>query len=59
LEKTHITKIYVNGHTAYNLYRKYLEKQTGLPAEYLPSTSPANAAMTFEKLYDSWSTIIK
>ncbi len=59
LEKTHITKIYVNGHKAHNLYKKYLEKQTGFLAECLPSTSPANAAMTFEKLYDYWSRIIK
>lgn len=59
LEKTHVTNIYVNGHKAYNLYKKYLEKRTGFSAECLPSTSPANAVMTFEELYDSWSRIIK
>ena len=63
LDTGKIRQIYVNGQTAGRLYRKYQEK--GLCEAYgdcaravvLPSTSPANAAWTLEKLCDAWSVI--
>ncbi len=55
--ETGISRIYTNGRKADSLYKKYLEKQTGIKAVYLPSTSPANAAMSIEKLTEKWSII--
>ena len=49
-----IKAIYSNGTTSYNLYKKYLLKQTGIEAIKLPSTSPANAACSLEKLIQIW-----
>lgn len=59
LQNSRVGKIYTNGQTAFRLYQKYLLPQTGVPAVCLPSTSPANAAWTFEKLLDAWSVIKK
>jgi hypoxanthine-DNA glycosylase len=58
LEKADIRAIYANGAKAYELYKKYCVKLTGIPAVRLPSTSPANAAFSPEKLVEEW-TIIK
>lgn len=54
LPKTNITRIFVNGKTAGNLYKKFSEKSTGIEAVVLPSTSPANAAFSLEKLVELW-----
>ena len=52
-----IERIFVNGRTAERLYRKYDEPVTGRPAICLPSTSPANAAWSLERLTDAWRII--
>ena len=57
LEHADIRQIYVNGQTAYKYYRKYSEKYTGRSAICLPSTSPANAAWSLERLTATWSCI--
>ena len=57
LESAPITHIYTNGGTAHRLYRRYLEPRTGREATCLPSTSPANAAWTQEKLNAAWSAV--
>ena len=57
LNKVDIRTIYVNGKTAYRYYQKYTEKVTGRPAVCLPSTSPANASWTLEKLIGEWNCI--
>lgn len=54
LQNSKIEKIFVNGTKAYELYRKYAENRTGIKAIKLPSTSPANAAWSFEKLCEAW-----
>ena len=59
LKKARITRIYTNGQTAHKLYRKYLAEGISLPEEALPSTSPANAAWSLEKLITAWSVILK
>lgn len=57
LNSANIKKIFVNGKTAEKYYNKYLFEKTGINAVYLPSTSPANASYSFEKLKKEWSKI--
>ena len=53
-----IKRIFVNGKTAEKYYKKYTEQNTGIKAVCLPSTSPANAAWSFERLKEAWSAAI-
>lgn len=57
LRNSSIQQIYVNGGKAYELYHKYAEKNTNMSAIKLPSTSPANAAWSMERLCEAWSKI--
>ena len=57
LSTADIRAIFCNGKTSWNYYRKYQEAVTGIPAVSLPSTSPANAAWTLEKLEGAWGII--
>lgn len=57
LSSSQIEKIFVNGKTAERLYNKYALSNTGIPCICLPSTSPANAAWSVEKLFVEWSKI--
>ena len=50
IQQTNINTILTTGKKAYDLYTRYVEKETGLPAISLPSTSPANCQMTLEAL---------
>lgn len=54
LQNTKIQKILVNGKKAEELYQKYLYPKTHIPCISLPSTSPANAAYSLERLIDIW-----
>ncbi len=53
-----IKRIYANGGKAWELYMKRIFPVTGIEAVKLPSTSPANAACSFERLRESWKRII-
>ena len=53
LKKAEIRMIYTNGKAADKLYHKYYQRE----AVCLPSTSPANATWTFEKLLQEWKKI--
>lgn len=55
LDHSEIKSIFTNGKKADNLYAKHIEPVTGIKACCLPSTSPANAAWTVEKLYQFWN----
>ena len=57
LKAAPIRKIYTNGGTAYKLYHKYCEKVTGIKAMKLPSTSPANAYYSLDRLISEWKVI--
>lgn len=57
LNSCSIERIYCNGRKAHELYQKYIEPETGREAVCLPSTSPANAKWTLEKLTEAWSVI--
>ena len=52
-----IRQIFVNGKTAEKYYRKYTEAATGRAAICLPSTSPANAAWSMERLIAAWRSV--
>ena len=57
LQSAKIEQIYVNGRTAERMYRKYTEQAVGRPCVCLPSTSPANAAWSLERLILAWEQI--
>ena len=57
LNNSKVGRIFVNGKTAGKYYNKYTFPRTGLEAVCLPSTSPANAAWSLEKLTEAWSVI--
>ena len=52
-----IRQIFVNGKTAEKFYRKYTEPVIGRAAICLPSTSPANAAWSMERLIAAWQHV--
>ena len=53
-----IQAVFCNGGTSYQNYRKYTQAKTGFEAIQLPSTSPANAAWSLERLTRSWSVLL-
>ena len=53
-----VTRVFVNGKTAERMYARYTEPVLGIAAVCLPSTSPANAAWSLQKLIDTWRTLI-
>lgn len=57
LKDTEIERIYANGKTASRLYEKYIYRKTGMPIIALPSTSPANAAYSLDRLVKEWRRI--
>ena len=58
LNTANIETIYCNGNKSWEMYHKYIEPVTGRPAVVLPSTSPANAAWTLDRLIEAWSVIL-
>ena len=52
-----IEQIFANGTTAYRLYCRYLQKRTDRAAICLPSTSPANATWSQERLIEAWQSV--
>lgn len=57
LSKADIAQIYTNGATASRLYKKYCYGKIHMEDIKLPSTSPANASYSLEKLMDAWKII--
>lgn len=54
LQTANIRGIFANGTTAYNLFKKY-NKNTEIIR--LPSTSPANAAYSLDRLIEEWKIV--
>jgi len=52
-----IREIYTNGGKAHQLYQKYIFPVNGREACLLPSTSPANAGYSLERLTEAWRAI--
>ena len=57
LDAAPIKRIFVNGKTAERCYIRYTEPVIGRKAIVLPSTSPANAACSLQRLIEQWSMI--
>lgn len=57
LQNSDVQAIYTNGKTAQKLFDKYLKPRSGRESIALPSTSPANAACSLERLTEEWSQI--
>ncbi len=53
-----IKRIFCNGQTSWKYYHRFQEKELGAEAAALPSTSPANAAWTIERLAQAWKVIL-
>ena len=58
LEGADIRGIFCNGGTSWKYYRRYCEKALGRGAVPLPSTSPANARWSLERLREAWGAAI-
>lgn len=54
LDHAPIQRILCNGALSGRMYRRYLELVTGMPALVMPSTSPANASWSLQRLIDCW-----
>ena len=52
-----IRKIFCNGAASGICFKKYQEKELQITADILPSTRPANAAYSLEKLISIWRKI--
>ena len=57
-EHAPIERIFCNGNTSLKYYRRYNEPLLGRPAVVLPSTSPANAAWSLQRLAEAWRVIL-
>ena len=53
-----LSTIIFNGKTAERLFDKYYRRIEGLRYVSLPSTSPANAAFSFEVLFERWQSVL-
>lgn len=57
LDTAPIRQIFVNGKTALSYYTRYTAPHIGRDAVCLPSTSPANAAWSLDRLIAAWAQI--
>lgn len=53
-----IRHVVTNGGTADRLYRRHCLPQTGIDALCLPSTSPANAQYSLDRLLSAWQVLL-
>lgn len=57
LDAAEISQIFVNGKTAEKMFLKYTQPRLGRDCVCLPSTSPANAAWSVERLVQAWRVV--
>ncbi len=58
LASSPIEAVFCNGAAAYTLYGRFLQPVSGIPAVKLPSTSPANAAWSPDRLAAAWGAAL-
>ena len=58
VEKSKVTHIFCTGATAHKLYQKLCAQDVGMDAVKLPSTSPANCAVSLERLVEEYKVIL-
>lgn len=56
-EKAGIRRVFCTGKTAFSFWQKYCAPHYEISCDCLPSTSPANAAWSLEKLVESYSVL--
>lgn len=59
LKQCNICAIYTTGQTAAKWYKRLIQPHTEIEAITLPSTSPANCAVSMEKLLDAYAQILQ
>ena len=59
IESSNIKHIFLNGKTAEKYYKKYSAPNINIEFTTLPSTSPANAAYSLDRLIEEWKSIDK
>ena len=59
LEGSRVRRIFCNGGTSFKLYERYIQPVTGIEAVLLPSSSPANAAWSLDRLIEAWDEKIQ
>lgn len=57
LDAASIRQIFCNGATSAKLFHRYQEQTLGRTAQKLPSTSPANAAFSVDRLVREWQPV--
>ena len=57
LNNSRVKRIFCNGAASHRLYQKYIYPINNIPAQKLPSTSPANAAWSLDRLAEAWRII--
>ena len=57
LNNSRVKRIFCNGAASHRLYQKYIYPINNIPAQKLPSTSPANAAWSLDRLAEAWKII--
>lgn len=57
-ENSRVNRVFCNGALSYKMYMKYIFPETNVKAVKLPSTSPANAAFSIDRLYEHWKIIL-
>ena len=62
-EKSKICHVFCTGKTAFSLWQKFCasryKQMFGIECQYLPSTSPANAAWTVDRLLKAYEIVIR
>lgn len=57
LNHSKVNRIFANGNKSYELYIRYCLSKVGRDIIKLPSTSPANASFSLERLIEAWKVI--
>ena len=59
LEGSRVRRIFCNGGASFRLYQRYSRPVTGIEAVLLPSSSPANASWSLDRLIEAWGQAIQ